>query len=205
MVSRRVHDPVGCAYAEYGRKPNVQPWVMQKHAELFPADQTITCHPRGVWCLWHMPLGYHIMGHLHEWSWMWMHPFGHCGNTSWWAENNRSIKKIHYISPDFHLDTVYICISWCTARHAEVEHRWKHVQGECSAVSAEPPEASKVMKNRFNFCAYASACFCFRFIIYLNKSYKSEQQCQASVACFKSVAIGKITSCSCDASCAHSH
>lgn len=29
------------------------------------------------------------------------------------------------------------------------------------------PEESSVIKKRFSFCAYASACFCFRFIIYL--------------------------------------
>ena len=29
------------------------------------------------------------------------------------------------------------------------------------------PEESSVIKKRFSFCAYASACLCFRFIIYL--------------------------------------
>ena len=66
-----------------------------------------------VWCLWQslwhlVATNNRLSCMLHEWSWM--HPFGHCGNPSWWAKNSRSIKKIHYISPDFHLGAAGICI-----------------------------------------------------------------------------------------------
>ena len=207
MVSRRVRDHgemglirVGCVYTEYGRKPNVQPWVMQQHAELFPADQTITCHPQsevydvyGI-CHWVTTLWVICMSD-HECECILLGIVETPAGERKIAEASRNFTTFHQTFILILYISVYLDVR-------QGMQRWSTGGSTCRL--NVPPCLQNRLKHLRSWRTASTSVHTLLLAAASGSSYTWKTM--SSISSLSQISRNwKITSCACDASCAHCH